>query len=906
MVAIFKINFNQEMYLIPKNTSESPIKITELALRDKDTGYPKITGLAQGIVDIVCDGVHLPNQIGKKCFRTYNDKSACASTSSSSSSQSQSMSSSRSNPSNTAAYPESTEGSGDSQETTQETTTTETETEEGEPADNKSPAWYLTSPPTIDAAGTMLNYIYDGAILQEPLFGNRYAIVYIVPEDQRSIFTSKQCSIQFRTDFPYTVGDKCGNTFDRTFSIPYQQPKCSFAEMKPIAEFADKILNFSSLITNPSQVIQLYSLINLMGSRESVKGCDALVQKFMTYREVNQTIEGTDECLYPFDDPRWKTDPCCNEALLTNQCCVAKDILAPVQVIDSVNSTKIGQICQNPLKIRGILANYAESLQDATQQPLKPRKLFDNLFKFVSTCEKAVFNKKCKTDTDCPFSGSCNRKQGMCSVDFTNPGPALVKCYVKFMRSEMRLELKTVLDLPTYYPTEAAEAAAISDAIIARASSVDCVGPSSEEFKTKVEWKVDPDTGNFKPVVTPGNFTGCLSVKKCSFEPWNRDTQSKCLADSTFGRTRFCGQCSGEFCEPITQFASCTSYIMSDAYCTEKGGVFDSEAGTCSFPNRNTASTCLVGPNCLPGDDPFRCMTFACISTTATNQVACNNLGGDFYWDETLNKCMIDGSSISYTDCKALGNTVYHAGVEFTEGKYDTLAKCPSKTCDNFEVLERGGGDQECLATGYCTTPCARCRSDSYDNGACRNTTATTQASCQKNSGKWITGLSQSGCITGDPMVNCTGPGLVWSDCNNLSESQCPNAEFSDLLSCSFSDFDSCKSEQKCLVGGFCNDDEFGKGSCIYQPESGELFDCGENAITTGGFCISTAETTKSACQNAGRTWKERATTKAECLANGAQCTLPDGFQNNMNSTACEACGGDFEPLYTWTEVYFN
>lgn len=47
-IAVFKVSFNQDAYLIPKNTSLPIVKVSDLLGRDQVTGYPEITGKAQG------------------------------------------------------------------------------------------------------------------------------------------------------------------------------------------------------------------------------------------------------------------------------------------------------------------------------------------------------------------------------------------------------------------------------------------------------------------------------------------------------------------------------------------------------------------------------------------------------------------------------------------------------------------------------------------------------------------------------------------------------------------------------------------------------------------------------------------------------------------------------------------
>jgi hypothetical protein len=182
------------------------------------------------------------------------------------------------------------------------------------------------------------------------------------------------------------------------------------------------------------------------------------------------------------------------------------------------NSANITSQCSNPEKITSLL-NLAVAANSAreSQAGSDIGKLFSEYTKFYQTCQDAVFQSRCTVDSDCPYTGSCNSDSGNCQVDWFDIGPAIIKCYLVKMPTDLKTQIKKRLNLPVSYPSLALEVAEMKNVVLQRASFVDCVGPTAWEAQGKYEQTVDSN-GNYQSVFREGNRTLCLHDQQCSYE----------------------------------------------------------------------------------------------------------------------------------------------------------------------------------------------------------------------------------------------------------------------------------------------------------------------------------------------------------------------------------------------------
>jgi hypothetical protein len=150
-------------------------------------------------------------------------------------------------------------------------------TSEPAPAENDSqgpnpPTGYVTSPPTGDPAAALLNVIFKGIRLDEPLLPNRYALVYLLPNGiQIADVKQLHCKATFTTDKSYFVSNVNGIAVNSTFELKYQSPKCNLNEVNAMIEVGAKVFNFAN---NPSKMkaLQLKIPISAFGIMMNLVG----------------------------------------------------------------------------------------------------------------------------------------------------------------------------------------------------------------------------------------------------------------------------------------------------------------------------------------------------------------------------------------------------------------------------------------------------------------------------------------------------------------------------------------------------------------------------------------------------------------------------------------------------------
>lgn len=245
------------------------------------------------------------------------------------------------------------------------------------------------------------------------------------------------------------------------------------------------------------------------------------------------------------------------------------------------------------------------------------------------------------------------------------------------------------------------------------------------------------EDGNYGPVEYPGNRTACLAKKACSYESWNRQTESQCLAG---GRTNYCALCRGTYCDKISQFPSCfLSGSVTRSECDSQGGVFTSygsdQQGQCDVVNSLTnQAACESGPTCITYNEKRYCSQSFCVkglppmadvsatrtasafpSPTAITQQQCGNGQDNFFWDYQRKVCL--SSSIGPQACANAGNTYYY-GHFWNAGQYETREKCTT-ACEDYTLRYQQVDEQTCRNNQYCTTQCPACVSRSNLPTAC-------------------------------------------------------------------------------------------------------------------------------------------------------------------------------------------
>ncbi|KAI8907407.1 hypothetical protein EDD86DRAFT_248261 [Gorgonomyces haynaldii] len=449
------------------------------------------------------------------------------------------------------------------------------------------PNGWLLSPPSLDPTASMLNYIFNGRKLNETTMPNRYALLF--PDPQNSRWDNVNCQISF-SGAPGLFGFRLVNAQDQpvilSANFNYSRPRCVFEE-----------------VDNFKQVIDSVGEISGIAAREALVGCKDLASRFVVTNTTYVSLPAARGCNFPYGTLEWGAEPCCNQTLALTQCCLPKTQTVPQQLITSIDTAQIARFCRTPNKISAILSDFVDA-DTVTSPPVNPNDLFETYTSFVQTCQDAIWNQACSSDVDCTYSGICNTFSGTCYVDQSNPTPMLMKCFISKMPSDLRLEIKTRLELPPVFSSIDDEVDAITAAVIDYISVVDCTGPRSYQHQSHYEPTKDQN-GNFYWKLVPGNRNNCLSEKECSYKDGRRNTADQCTRNGT--QTGYCAlQIYGDFKMPITQFAQCYGVNMSPQACQQNNGVpSDWDQSTCIFP-ANSEGECLTGPTCSSLDTSVR------------------------------------------------------------------------------------------------------------------------------------------------------------------------------------------------------------------------------------------------------------------------------------------------------------
>jgi hypothetical protein len=379
---------------------------------------------------------------------------------------------------------------------------------------NGPPSSYMVAPSSADPASSLLNQFFGGLNLNETMFTNRLAIVYAGPIAS-TIGENSTCSLVFSDLGDYQLTGSTKMMADEYVEFTFNESSCDYNDVLALKNLGDKVIEYGKNIQNIHQAKSLNQLISALKSREVYAGCKNLIKDWLNFKEGIKKIEGSKSCLYRYEDPQWQHDPCCNPRLRVSQCCIASDYEIATTIIDSVNYEMIAGMCTNPGKVGALVSGMVDAAKNENLEDFDLEEEYQELYKPMETCQRAVFQTSCSEDSDCLYTGKCSN-WGQCQVDWMNPGPALVKCFISTLSKDMLLEFQTVLQIPTAYESIEEAISQTTNKVLAMASSEDCAGPQSWEYKRRTEWRLD-ENGNYFGYQVPGDKVGCLSVKQCRY-----------------------------------------------------------------------------------------------------------------------------------------------------------------------------------------------------------------------------------------------------------------------------------------------------------------------------------------------------------------------------------------------------
>ncbi|KAJ3309898.1 hypothetical protein HDV04_005528 [Boothiomyces sp. JEL0838] len=844
-VAVFKIDFDQTLYLTSTLTNVS-VPLTSYGLTVNSTNnFPLLTTLAQGALAMTCAGNGSPVNISN--FFPPGQM-------------------------------------------------------------NGPPPNLMVAPPTGDPGSTIVNTVIGGVKVNETFFPSRLGVALVVNGGNAQNALGSSCVITGLTTGQYMITSADGTPWTTPLNVTWQRPKCVFAEVNALVGVAQAISDYGKNISTLDQLQSIQNMVMVLNTREAFYGCQNLVYSFATIGQANFTVTGTTNCVYPYSDPRWSTDPCCNPVLSLTQCCAPKSITAYAPVLTGINITAITGVCHNPGKISALMSDFAQAqARIALLADLDVETLWNTYSGSMNSCQNAVYQTQCSVDADCAYSLQCGSNSFCVATDRS----LMYQCLFDKMADEMKTELLHVAGLPKT-GIFSIDGVNFYNYIGSLGLVYDCVGPSSWNYRRGYRQQGTDQNGNPLFTIAPANQTGCLMDKQCTYQPWTRQTQQQCLADNITG---FCGQMDGNFAQPISRFAQCQINYqdVQQSGCAALNGSL-TLSNNCVYPSRNTSASCLTGPTCQPDQMgyPWACSNSICYNSTVTSYQNCSSLP-NMYWDSGRSICTTT-NLLPPSSCAA-SNLTYVPGVYFNYGYYDFPSNCPNSTCADFQqstlysdpanYLTRATNQTYCNNIGTCNVPCARCQSmNGNDYGVCIDLSYTSLNNCSSVGGQWQGNGNSSVCLrTSLTQASCTNSTQIWADCNSQGQYGCSTYTYAGALNCAWNPMTKCISSTQCLNSGTCNDFEYGNGQsngvCVYKPATPGA--CSSNDFNTrNGNCISRSITSLANCNSANATWTTRATTKAACDAYGGYCMEPNGRMAYLNSSSCAACGGSYYSFYQW------
>jgi hypothetical protein len=808
---------------------------------------------------------------------------------------------------------------------------------------NGPPNFLMMASGSSDPASVFLSTM-GGYALNLTMLPNRISAILImngrIPSPDALLRCTPKLTFQPGGAGTPTAYDSTGNAFAGSVTFTeFAQPKCTPEGLRLLKTSIETFFTKADSAAGRKEADQLNFMLASFETLGAWQGCRNLVEKFLDFGTKDVALSGVTDCMFPYGSAAFATSPCCNQTLQFSQCCASQTVTATVPMLNQIRSADVQAQCIQSGRIVAVLRDFitARLAQEEASRSKRGGDMgdvFQRYMSFMDTCQNDIFNKRCQTDADCPYSNRCDDQgSSRCTVEPTQASFALAKCYIQNMDPDLRYELGAMWGLPAKYASEEEKASTFAAAFDARVTSVDCDGPFAQffngsmqlNFRSRTEFKRSPDDGQWRPVRIPGDQAGCLSVKKCNWNPWNINNANDCVNQSP--DPNFCGLCFGGQCMEISRPKRCFVNAFSQSECTAAQGTWIAQfgsfngAGQCvDIANSTSLSQCMPSKYCIPQQTPrgdYFCKEGGgCYLTNVTTSQACFATGQG-WWNQQLGACMAN-NAFSAQQCNALSSQYqpyFWARRNYDGGAYNTQQSCSAGVCSIWSVRDQGGNTTVCNNARECSVSCRKCTSFMNPNGMCFNISATTSTLCNAAPGTfWSQDMNR--CVLNElrTQATCTAvAGTRWANCGSLSQNDCTSNVDANALKCQWNEYARCDTQGECEATGQCDDFEFQScdqqgckpGACVvpFQPDAnGFVKPCDGGWSRVG--CIRQNVANSSICTAIGGQWHSRAKNSAECAAHGQMCVNPQrpNQMNGYNSATCNTCGYQMKPVYTWTQ----
>eukprot|EP01102_Stenamoeba_stenopodia_P007470 TRINITY_DN2092_c0_g2_i1.p1 TRINITY_DN2092_c0_g2~~TRINITY_DN2092_c0_g2_i1.p1 ORF type:complete len:1763 (-),score=374.29 TRINITY_DN2092_c0_g2_i1:1009-6297(-) len=626
------------------------------------------------------------------------------------------------------------------------------------------------------------------------------------------------------------------------------QPKCDADDIKEVVSIGQSYVSQISESKSFDEVLELTFQVNTLFFSDAWIGCINYTNSFLTSKVEDIEVLTTECFVSNISSPAYLNNPCCNSALLVNQCCYPKPKHEETTVYKKVKSSKIDQVCNAPSCVNSYMLDYLvieqESLSCSSFSSEEYPMLYTSSVQYYVDC-KAKYNidklafglVNCTSDENCYFGGvknKCNRATSRCILSSEAEEKAW-NCAVDGLDEYREYYFKERFNL-TGRKGDSEYRNGLLDAV----SHQDCINTQGVAQFTRNGFIYQSSVAN-----CPCKSTKCLD-QTCEILP--ESCQQSCflqwvpleISQSTCQSLQKCNwalgsQCTSkdsvcdQGCAPTTLSSGFCAYCDTDAYCIE-------------IPGITTQSDCEAAQACIAPNGKL----------SLTTEAQCKNVTG------CSQQC--PGQSCQ----SANGGDV-------------CIAKIPQSAC----IASGGVWRTDIISPGVCSfnvLDAKLCAARGAQYYTCSGLSLTDCNTCNSRKGFCPVNQTIAKCYV-SPKRDCVSD----QECSKKA-GRCTDQDFYVSLTTIPPTF----------------------GACI-RPTATKYYQenptCTSTVPTSPEGCYSFQNA--SVCTSTGGVFHSLAMTKDECLG-GKGCTSDPQLRSLfvMNARECKKCNRTRESFYDWTPGY--
>jgi hypothetical protein len=132
------------------------------------------------------------------------------------------------------------------------------------------------------------------------------------------------------------------------------EPECEKEKLQPLLEYGRKLASDIQQTESFDEVLKLSYEIDTLKFSSAWTGCRIKADSLLDIEHENVTKPSTFCLITNSTDPAYIADPCCNSALSSTSCCLARNISTTEVLNIGVSNPKIKDTCEAGNKLRKI------------------------------------------------------------------------------------------------------------------------------------------------------------------------------------------------------------------------------------------------------------------------------------------------------------------------------------------------------------------------------------------------------------------------------------------------------------------------------------------------------------------------------------------------------------------------